>query len=88
VLVPIAYWLGKVWVGVTPSVRIALWSPLLAATAGMATVLGLARIALSGANALLVGIAVAAAVMVYLVVLLRFAPELDPRRAVVIRERP
>lgn len=88
VLVPVAYWLGKIWVGVTPSVRIALWSPLLAATAGMATVLGLARIALTGANALLVGPAVVAGAMVYLVLLLRFAPELDPRGAVVLRKRP
>jgi polysaccharide transporter, PST family len=88
VLVPVAYWLGKIWVGVTPSVRITLWSPLLAATAGMATVLGLARIALTGANALLVGPAVVAGAMVYLVLLLRFAPELDPRGAVAIRERP
>jgi hypothetical protein len=69
-------------------VRIALWSPLLAATAGMATVLGLARIALPGANALLVGPAVVAGAMVYLVLLLRFAPELDPRGAVVMRKRP
>jgi O-antigen/teichoic acid export membrane protein len=86
--VPHAHRRGQIWVGVTPSVRIALWSPLLAATAGMATVLGLARIALAGANALLVGIAVAAGVTVYLVLLLRFAPELDPRGAVVMRKRP
>ena len=87
-LVPVAYWLGKIWVGVTPSVRIALWSPLLAATAGMAAVLGLARIAPHGANALLVGIAVVVGAMVYLALLLRFAPELDPREAIAMRERP
>ena len=88
VLVPVAYWLGKIWVGVTPSVRIALWSPLLAATAGMAAVLGLARIAPTGAKALLVGIAVVVGALVYLVLLLRFAPELDPRGAIAMRERP
>ncbi len=87
-LVPAAYWLGKIWVGVTPSVRIALWSPLLAATAGMAAVLGLARIVPNGANGLLVGIAVVVGAMVYLLLLLRFAPELDPRGAIAMREGP
>jgi PST family polysaccharide transporter len=88
VLVPVAYWLGKVWVGVTPSVRPALWTPLLVATVGMAAVLGVARMAVTGANGLLVAIALGAGVTVYLALLLRLAPELNPRRAAVVRERP
>jgi O-antigen/teichoic acid export membrane protein len=84
-LVPVMYWLGKVWVGVTPSGRISLWIPLLAATGGMAAVLGLARIALTRANGLHVGIGLAAGAIVYLVLLVRFAPELDPRGTVAAR---
>jgi O-antigen/teichoic acid export membrane protein len=85
-LLPLAYWLGKTWVGVSPSARVALWIPLLTATAGMAVVLGFARLVLTGANGLHVGIALAAGVMVYLVLLHRFAPELDPRGGVLARE--
>jgi hypothetical protein len=54
----------------------------------MAAVLGVARMAVTGANGLLVAIALGAGVTVYLALLLRLAPELNPRRAVVVRERP
>ncbi len=86
-LVPVAYWLGKIWVGVTPSGPISLWIPLLAATGGMAVVLGLARVALTAASGLQVGIGLAISAIVYLVLLVRFAPELDPRGAASARRQ-
>ena len=86
-LVPVAYWLGRVWVGVTPSVRISFWTPLLAATGGMAVVVALARVALIDARGAYGVIGIAAGALVYLVLLVRFAPELNPWGAIPVRER-